>query len=116
MGVAFWDPTVEIATDDVTIEFAHGHPVATNRRAFTTAVDLAERLAGYASAPIHARVLSISAPGPIRTSCSLAAQLLECEAGKLRWVMKWLTPILGRGAKTITTVSARRFHAGFPLQ
>lgn len=30
MGVKFWDPSVEIATEDVTIEFREGRPVAIN--------------------------------------------------------------------------------------
>jgi argininosuccinate synthase len=30
MGVAFWDPAVDIATEDVTIEFADGWPVSIN--------------------------------------------------------------------------------------
>jgi len=42
MGVAFWDPAVEIATEDVTIEFAHGRPVAINGRSYTSAVDLVQ--------------------------------------------------------------------------
>ena len=40
MGVRFWDPDVEIATEDVTVEFAMGRPVAINGRAFDSAVDL----------------------------------------------------------------------------
>ena len=40
MGVRFWDPTVEIATEDVTITFEQGRPVAINGTTFATAVDL----------------------------------------------------------------------------
>jgi argininosuccinate synthase len=40
MGVRFWDPTVEIATEDVTITFEQGRPVAINSQTFATAVDL----------------------------------------------------------------------------
>ena len=34
MGVAFWDPAVDIATEDVTIEFADGWPVSINGTTF----------------------------------------------------------------------------------
>jgi argininosuccinate synthase len=40
MGVAFWDPSVEIVTEDVTVEFESGRPVALNGRTFDTAVAL----------------------------------------------------------------------------
>ncbi|GAB3144492.1 argininosuccinate synthase [Amycolatopsis stemonae] len=40
MGVAFWDPEVEIATEDVTIGFEQGRPVTINGKEFATAVDL----------------------------------------------------------------------------
>jgi argininosuccinate synthase len=40
MGVAAWDPAVEIATEDVTIEFAEGWPVAINGKQFDDQVDL----------------------------------------------------------------------------
>jgi len=40
MGVRFWDPTVEIAGEDVTITFEQGRPVAINGKTFATAVDL----------------------------------------------------------------------------
>lgn len=40
MGVKFWDPAVEIATEDVTIEFRQGRPVTINGNAFDTSVDL----------------------------------------------------------------------------
>ncbi len=40
MGVAFWDPAVEIAAEDVTIGFERGRPVAINGKEFGTAVDL----------------------------------------------------------------------------
>jgi len=40
MGVAFWDPGVVIATEDVTIEFAHGRPVAINGSSFASSVEL----------------------------------------------------------------------------
>ena len=40
MGVKFWDPSVEIATEDVTIAFEGGRPVAINGRDFTDPVAL----------------------------------------------------------------------------
>ncbi|MEZ0069559.1 argininosuccinate synthase [Streptacidiphilus sp. MAP12-20] len=40
MGVRFWDPSVEIATEDVTIGFEQGRPVTINGRTFATPVDL----------------------------------------------------------------------------
>jgi argininosuccinate synthase len=40
MGVAHWDPTVEIATEDVTVRFEEGWPVAINGQSFASAVDL----------------------------------------------------------------------------
>jgi argininosuccinate synthase len=40
MGVRFWDPAVDIATEDVTIEFAQGRPVRINGRDFASPVDL----------------------------------------------------------------------------
>jgi argininosuccinate synthase len=40
MGVAFWDPDVEIATEDVTVEFAQGRPVAINGQVFDDPVAL----------------------------------------------------------------------------
>ncbi len=40
MGVRFWDPTVEIATEDVSVTFEQGRPVAINGRTFASAVDL----------------------------------------------------------------------------
>lgn len=40
MGVKFWDPAVEIPTEDVTIEFERGRPVAINGEHFASAVDL----------------------------------------------------------------------------
>ena len=40
MGVRFWDPAVAIATEDVTIEFAQGRPVAINGQRFASAVEL----------------------------------------------------------------------------
>jgi len=40
MGVKCWDPAVEIATEDVTIEFKNGRPVAINGEHFASAVDL----------------------------------------------------------------------------
>ena len=40
MGVPFWDPAVEIATEDVTIGFEQGRPVMINGKEFTSAVDL----------------------------------------------------------------------------
>ncbi|SDD79739.1 argininosuccinate synthase [Actinokineospora iranica] len=49
MGVAFWDPEVEIQTEDVTVEFAQGRPVAVNGQTFDSAVDLvleANRIGG----------------------------------------------------------------------
>ncbi len=40
MGVAHWDPAVEIATEDVTVRFEEGWPVAINGQSFASAVDL----------------------------------------------------------------------------
>lgn len=40
MGVASWDPSVEIATEDVAIRFEQGRPVAIDGRTFASAVDL----------------------------------------------------------------------------
>ncbi|MFY1697935.1 argininosuccinate synthase [Solwaraspora sp. WMMD791] len=49
MGVPFWQPDVDIATEDVTVEFAHGRPVKINGQGFASAVDLvheANRIGG----------------------------------------------------------------------
>lgn len=40
MGVKFWDPSVEIATEDVKITFRQGRPVAINGENLENAVDL----------------------------------------------------------------------------
>jgi argininosuccinate synthase len=40
MGVAHWDPAVEIATEDITVRFEEGWPVAINGTTFASAVDL----------------------------------------------------------------------------
>ena len=40
MGVASWDPSVEIATEDVTIRFEEGWPVALNGETFADQVEL----------------------------------------------------------------------------
>jgi argininosuccinate synthase len=40
MGVKFWDPSVEIATEDVTVTFVQGRPVAINGKRFESAVEL----------------------------------------------------------------------------
>ena len=40
MGVKFWDPSVEIATEDVTIRFDQGRPVAIDGTAYTDPVAL----------------------------------------------------------------------------
>jgi argininosuccinate synthase len=40
MGVRFWDPAVEIETEDVTIGFERGRPVTINGATFETPVDL----------------------------------------------------------------------------
>jgi len=40
MGVKFWDPSVEIATEDVTVTFDQGRPVAINGEEFADAVQL----------------------------------------------------------------------------
>ncbi|MBN9176824.1 MAG: argininosuccinate synthase [Microbacterium sp.] len=42
MGVRFWDPSVEIATEDVSITFDAGRPVAINGRSFADAVALVQ--------------------------------------------------------------------------
>src|SRR5699024_9907301 len=49
MGVKFWDPSVEIATEDVTVTFDQGRPVAINGEEFADAVqlvDTANRIGG----------------------------------------------------------------------
>ncbi|NMD47976.1 MAG: argininosuccinate synthase, partial [Propionibacterium sp.] len=40
MGVRFWDPAVEIATEDITIAFEQGRPVSINGATFPDAVTL----------------------------------------------------------------------------
>jgi argininosuccinate synthase len=40
MGVRFWDPSVEIAAEDVTLSFERGRPVAVNGKEFASPVDL----------------------------------------------------------------------------
>jgi len=40
MGVPFWDESVHIATEDVTLRFRQGRPVAVNGREFASPVDL----------------------------------------------------------------------------
>ena len=40
MGVKFWDPSVEIATEDVKITFRQGRPVSINGENFENAVDI----------------------------------------------------------------------------
>ncbi|MDT7636726.1 MAG: argininosuccinate synthase [Pseudonocardiales bacterium] len=40
MGVKFWDPGVEIATEDVALTFEAGYPVAINGKRFADPVDL----------------------------------------------------------------------------
>ncbi|WP_032390716.1 argininosuccinate synthase [Rhodococcoides fascians] len=40
MGVRFWDPEVEIAAEDVTVDFERGRPVRINGKSFDNAVDL----------------------------------------------------------------------------
>lgn len=40
MGVKFWDPTVEIDAEDVTVAFRHGRPVAIDGETFDSDVDL----------------------------------------------------------------------------
>jgi argininosuccinate synthase len=49
MGVRFWDPAVEIETEDVTVSFHEGRPVALNGREFADPVELvleANRIGG----------------------------------------------------------------------
>ena len=43
MGVKFWDPSVEIATEDVTIRFDQGRPVAIDGQSFPDAVQMVLR-------------------------------------------------------------------------
>ncbi len=40
MGVAFWDPAVEVVPEDVTVGFDRGRPVSINGSRFATPVDL----------------------------------------------------------------------------
>ncbi|MCZ4275682.1 argininosuccinate synthase [Rhodococcoides yunnanense] len=40
MGVRFWDPEVDIETEDVTVEFDKGRPVRINGKTFASPVDL----------------------------------------------------------------------------
>lgn len=40
MGVKFWDPSVQIDTEDVTIGFEQGRPVTINGKEFSSSVDL----------------------------------------------------------------------------
>ncbi|MEJ0014409.1 MAG: argininosuccinate synthase [Actinomycetota bacterium] len=40
MGIKFWDPSVVVATEDVTIEFSQGRPVSINGESFTDSVKL----------------------------------------------------------------------------
>jgi argininosuccinate synthase len=40
MGVRFWDPAVEIATEEVSVTFEQGRPIAINSQTFATPVDL----------------------------------------------------------------------------
>ncbi len=49
MGVKFWDPSVEIVTEDVKVEFIQGRPVKINGESFTDIVklfDTANRIGG----------------------------------------------------------------------
>ncbi|MBL8932046.1 MAG: argininosuccinate synthase [Kineosporiaceae bacterium] len=49
MGVRFWDPAVAIDSEDVTVEFLQGRPVAINGESFASPVDLvhqANRIGG----------------------------------------------------------------------
>ncbi len=43
MGVKFWDPSVDIPTETVSITFEHGYPVAINGEEFASRVDLVMR-------------------------------------------------------------------------
>lgn len=43
MGVRFWDPSVSIDSEDVTIEFAQGFPTAINGQSFTDVVALMKK-------------------------------------------------------------------------
>ena len=40
MGVKFWDPSVQIETEDVTVTFVQGRPVAINGKRYDSAVEL----------------------------------------------------------------------------
>jgi argininosuccinate synthase len=42
MGVKFWDPSVEIAVEDVTVRFEQGRPVAINGKPYENSVALVE--------------------------------------------------------------------------
>ncbi|MEP7161581.1 MAG: argininosuccinate synthase [Dermatophilaceae bacterium] len=43
MGVKFWDPTVDIATEDVTLTFDRGRPVEIDGRRFDSPIDLVDQ-------------------------------------------------------------------------
>jgi argininosuccinate synthase len=44
MGVKFWDPSVKIDSEDVTIEFAQGRPVSINKKSFKDSVALMQEV------------------------------------------------------------------------
>ena len=44
MGVKFWDPSVKIDSEDVTIEFAQGRPVSINKKTFKDSVALMQEV------------------------------------------------------------------------
>ncbi len=44
MGVKFWDPSVSIDSEDVTIEFAQGRPVSINKKSFKDSVALMQEV------------------------------------------------------------------------
>jgi len=44
MGVKFWDPSVKIDSEDVTIEFAQGRPISINKKTFKDSVALMQEV------------------------------------------------------------------------
>ena len=54
MGVKFWDESVKIPAEEVTVRFEQGHPVALNGKTFSDDVEMMLKLT--ASAVVTARM------------------------------------------------------------